>query len=158
MPFLSLSSLFECGFPIKLGPLPGLCLKKKKSICFSSKETKILETGTLFPFIFLFNDFWSFFFFFLITKQRLFRHPGTLWGSWLGSESSGQRGNEVPVLKLGTRQGKMNLRERMTSSSLDGMVGTHFGILNSASGQESLGESWRPRASSQVWAGGLRSK
>ena len=35
----------------------------------------------------------------------------------------------MPILKLGTKQGKMNLGERMTSSSLDGMVGTHFEFL-----------------------------
>lgn len=113
----------------------------------------------LFPFIFLFNDFWLLFFFSLNTQQRLFHHPEILWGPWLGSERSGKRGDEaVPVLKLGTTQGKMNLGERMTSPSLDGTVGTHFGILNFASGQESLGESWRPRAGSQVWAGGSRSE
>lgn len=113
----------------------------------------------LFPFIFLFNDFWLLFFFSLNTQQRLFHHPEILWGPWLGSERSGKRGDEaVPVLKLGTTQGKMNLGERMTSPSLDGTVGTHFGILNFASGQESLGESWRPRAGSRVWAGGSRSE
>ena len=100
---------------------------------------------------------------FLIIKQRLFHHPGTLWEPWLGSEGWLWRGWEgcgevVPLPELETTWGETSLGGKMTPSSLAGMMQMHFGILNSSCGQECVGEGWRPRASPQVWAGGSRSK